>query len=74
MSGSFPCLNSPSLLDRSAKKEKLFRQRGFACIRMADNSECSSPVNLFLIKISHKFFLYLPLYVPQAVQALCYIR
>jgi hypothetical protein len=54
MSGGTPCLNSPGLLDRSAEKEQLFRQRGLAGIRMTDDAKGSSAVNFFLIVTVHK--------------------
>jgi hypothetical protein len=47
-------LDSPGLLDRSAEKKQLFRQRGLAGIRMTDDAEGSSAVNFFLIVTFHE--------------------
>jgi hypothetical protein len=42
------------IVDCSAEKEQLFRQRGLAGVRMTDDTEGSSAVNFFLIVTSHK--------------------
>jgi hypothetical protein len=42
MPGGAFCLDGPGLLDCSAEKEQLFRQRGLAGVRMTDDTEGSS--------------------------------
>jgi hypothetical protein len=53
MAGGILGLDCPGLLDGSAEKEELFRQRGFAGIRMTDDSECPSPADFFLSIFVH---------------------
>jgi hypothetical protein len=53
MAGGMLGLDRPGLLDGSAEKEQLFRQRGLAGIRMTDNSEGPSPADFFLSIIAH---------------------
>jgi len=55
MSGSVLGLNGTGLLYRSAKQEEFLRQRGFAGIRMADNSKGPPAVNFVLIIVVHQF-------------------
>jgi hypothetical protein len=53
MAGGIFGLDRPGLLDGSAEKEQLFRQRGLAGIRMTYDSEGSSPADFFLSIIVH---------------------
>jgi len=60
MAGGMLGLDRPGLLDGAAKKEQLFRQRGLAGIRVADDSEGPSAADFFLIIIFHLFILTCP--------------